>query len=60
MSECSGNCSSCSSKEKSEACELAAKLGRIKLLRSTLIVRKSSIPAPEVKKTERSGQTAPR
>ncbi len=30
MSECSGNCSSCSSKEKSEACELAAKLGRIK------------------------------
>ena len=32
----------------------------IKLLRSTLIVRKSSIPAPEVKKTERSGQTAPR
>ena len=37
-----------------------AKLGRIKLLRPTLIVRKSSISAPEVKKTERSGQTAPR
>jgi DNA-binding LacI/PurR family transcriptional regulator len=32
----------------------------IKLLRPTLIVRKSSIPAPEVKKTECAGQTSPR